>query len=852
MQSIDVQNAAENNLQGIDIQIPRGKVTVVTGVSGSGKSSLAFDTIYAEAQRRFVNTLSHYSRQFLDLSQKPKVGRVSGLSPAISIAQNETAPSRLASVASQTDLGELYGVLFSRHGERFCPEHDLPSQDRSVGDIAGTIVGTAKAKLVQVLIPFVKEKKGHFRKQLEAFAKSGFVKAWVDGELVSLIDTPELDKNHKHTIEIVVDSIRVKKVDQRLLSALEKCLEASSDGIGAWQLVDAQKQKDGEAHLFSTHSGCPECGYTWPKLDPRYFSSNSVGKCKDCEGWGEYYVGDHDGDEEVDLVICDGICESCEGTGIASRMQFVTLDGVGVHELYQWTLQEIKDEYLPSLEAAYEQYPAASRVLQQIRSRLDRLLSIGLGYLSMARRLSSLSTGEMQRLRLANLFSENLHGVLYVLDEPSQGLHPTEVDQVWDVVQALKDAGNTILLIDHDMQMIERADYVVDMGPGGGKDGGSLVACFEPKRAGTYKRVSKTAHWLALRSDKKAKKSKLSEEGKVKASEKDQSFLKILAASANNLEVPEAKLLLGGLNVVTGVSGAGKSSMVVQVLYENLNRLLKRKRKKLDVDMEFYDCDGIEGGDHLQFIHAITRSPISRSSVSMPATFLGVTGHLRDLFAKLPAAQIAGLTPSTFSMSTKGGRCETCKGRGVMTLSMRFLADAKVTCTDCEGRRFLDHVLAVEYKDKSFDQILEMTIEEVYEFFEHHRTIKKKLQPAIELGLGYLKVGQPTMTLSGGEAQRLKLTPFLSKTQGKKSILILEEPTTGLHPSNVLDLLKALEKIRDLGTTIVVIEHNTDVVESADWVVDLGPGSASDGGQLVYQGVPEGIAGSESLLQPYV
>ncbi len=848
MQSIDVQNAAENNLQGIDVQIPRGKITVVTGVSGSGKSSLAFDTIYAEAQRRFVNTLSHYSRQFLDLSQKPKVGRISGLSPSISIAQNETAPSRLASVASQTDLGELYGVLFSRHGERFCPKHDLPSQDRTVSDIAQNILDSAKSKLVQIILPFVHEKKGHFRKQLEAFAKSGFVKAWIDGELVSLIDTPSLDKNHKHTIEIVVDSIRVKKVDQRLLLAIEKAIEASVDGIGAWQLVDAHKQKDGEAKLFSTRSGCPECGYTWPKLDPRYFSSNSVGKCKDCEGWGEYYVGDHEGDEEVDLVVCDGVCESCEGTGIASRMQYVTLGEVGVQELYQWTLQEIRDEYLPELEKQISGYPAAARVLEQIKSRLDRLLSIGLGYLSLARRLSSLSTGEMQRLRLANLFSENLHGVLYVLDEPSQGLHPTEVDQVWDVVQSLKDSGNTILLIDHDLQMIERADYVLDMGPGGGKDGGTLVACFDPKRASSYKDLSKTASWLVRRKKKSKPEAKSVSALKVK----DASFLKIISATANNLDIPEASLLLGGLNVVTGVSGAGKSSMVVQVLYENLNRLFKLKRKKTVDEMEYFDCEAITGTDNLQFIHAITRTPISRSSVSMPATFLGVTAHLRELFAKLPNAQIAGLTPSSFSMSTKGGRCETCKGRGVMTLSMRFLADAKVTCTDCEGRRFLDHVLAVEYKGKSFDQILEMTIEEVLDFFAHHRTINKRLQPAIELGLGYLKIGQPTMTLSGGEAQRLKLTPFLSKTQGKKSILVLEEPTTGLHPSNVQDLLGALQKIRDLGTTIVVIEHNTDLVQAADWIVDVGPGSADGGGKLVYEGTPAGVSRSKSLLASYI
>lgn len=838
---IIIRGASEHNLKNIDLKIPRNKITVVTGVSGSGKSSLVFDTILSEAQRRFFYTLSNYSRQYLETSSKPELLSISGLSPAIAVSQNETAPSKLATVGTLSDISELLGVMFARFSVKYCPKHDLKTESLSVEMIAQNIYDASKNKMAMFVIPFAVEKKGHFATQLQKFHKAGFLKAFIDGQLYRLGEEIDLDKSKKHTIQIIVDAFIIKDAQsKRLLDAIEATLEYGQ-GVGELTTANTKREPDKSLMRFSLASGCPKCGYSWPKLDSRYFSANSLGRCQECGGLGSH-CDDEEDEDEASTGTATGEpfveverCEKCSGTGIAADRRAIRVAGFTLQELQNMELQELRVFCREKLTPIAQSSPAFKVLMEQITTRMDQICGIGLGYTNLSRRVKTLSTGEFQRLRLANVFGQNLRGVLYVLDEPSQGLHPSEVEAVWKFIEGLRDKGNTVLIIDHDALMMRKADLIVDMGPGGGSKGGQIVGVFPPKQASSFKKLSLTADFLTKKTGK----------GYSRCGNDQKDLrggrLSVVGPYRNNLKFDQVDFTIGALNVVTGVSGAGKSSLVIDTLYPNLKqvsgkrtRAKKASLKKTKVNPIY--CKKISGNKDIEFVHLLTRKPIAKSSISMPATYLDVMKELREIFAKLPDAQIAGLTAKSFSIYSVGGRCETCKGRGAVMLTMRFLPDARVVCETCEGQRFTEPVLAVQYNGHSINQILDLTILEVFELFKNHSSIRKKLQPAIDLGLGYLKFGQPTSSLSGGESQRLKLSPFLTKTHGPETVILIEEPTTGLHFQDVQNLLFVLQKIVSQGTTVILIEHNDQIILQADRVIDIGPGAAKEGGRLVYQG----------------
>ncbi len=835
---IRIKGAWEHNLKGLNLRIQRNAITVITGVSGSGKSSLAFDTILAESQRRFFYTLSHYTRQFLDLGSKPAVEHISGLSPAIALSQNETTPSRLATVGTLTDISELLAVMLARFGSQKCPTHGLASSSSTSAEIVKHITTQGRDKNIAIFVPVVEQKKGHFQEQLTRFAEKGFLRAFIDDEMVALDPLPELEKSEKHTIKILVDIVKVKPANAaRLLRAVEVIFK-ESDARGEF----GEMMTTGKMNIlggFSAHAGCPKCGYSWPKMDSRYFSANSLGKCESCKGWGAEKVLDEETEEFTQPLPCS----SCRGTGVAKKMIAIDLGGDTIHDLLLIPTAQLYEKAV-KWQTTWANNPAAMRVCTQIASHLKRIVDIGLGYLNLSRRILTLSGGEKQRLRLADILGENLRGVLYVLDEPSQGLHPEEVVEIWKALVELKKSGNTVLIIDHDEQIIERADHIIDLGPGGGQEGGELMAQFSPQHAKSFAKQSITASFLAgLQVPRPVK---------DKKSTKDLQFVTIEKPILNNLKMPKARFVKGAVNVVSGVSGAGKSSLVRYTLFANLAQAMVKVRSK-KTKSTWTHCQAIEGFEDFKYVHLIDRKPLARSSVSMPISYLDVLGDVRNLFAELPQSQVAGLTARDFSIHAEGGRCEECKGRGQVNLSMRFLADARVTCPVCEGQRFRPAVLEAKYNDMSINDVFELTIDGALDKFKNFRRIVKKLTPAHEIGLGYLKLGQPSVSLSGGEAQRLKLVPFLNKTHGKETLLIIEEPTMGLHFRDVEKLILIFDELADRGSTLVIIEHNSEVVKSADWVLDLGPRAADLGGRLLYEGTPDKLKKvSESLTAKYI
>ena len=830
---IRVRGASEHNLKNIDIDIKRGAFTVITGVSGSGKSSLAFDTILAESQRRFFYTLSHYSRQFLDLGTRPDVRAISGLSPAIALAQNETLPSRRATLGSLTDISELLAVMYARFGEQLCPKHRRLTSAMTKDEIVRHILSAADGKTVALIIPLAESKKGIFRKELTQFSAKGYTKAWIDGAVVELDPTPELAREEKHVIKILVDLLKVKSESpERLIRGVQSVLDQSG-GYGEWILVDGKGQWDvAHKHVFSTKGGCPECGYSWPKLDSRYFNSNSLGRCEECDGYGILDV-DPDLENVEDGSDADALaemsCETCSGTGVQKDANAVLLGGKTIHELLTIPLSKLRECFAEiSRMESLKSNPAFDRVNSEVSASIGRLVDMKLGYLSLARRVRSLSGGESQRVKLSGILSENLRGILYVLDEPSQGLHHTELATMIEHLKSLRDQGNTIIVVDHDEDMMRAADCVVDLGPTGGRDGGHLLATFPPKDAAKWTKISKTAVWL----------SRVHVPPKRKVVDRlTHEFLTISRPRLNNLRMDAVRIPVEAMTVVTGVSGAGKSSLVLGVVFPNLIDAMglgEGKAKK----QSWRFCDDFTGHDGIQRVDLIDRRPVAKSSVSMPATYLDVLGDLRDLYASLPDSQVAGLTAKAFSMHLEGGRCPECKGRGELNLTMRFLADARVRCPVCNGRRFRPHVLDVKFNGLSIYDVLNLSVDEAVTQFSHHRRITHKLAPAQRMGLGYLKLGQPSASLSGGEAQRLKMVPYFTRKMGQGSVLILDEPTSGLHFEDVERLVAVMRELTDLGVTLIVVEHNDDVIRAADWCLTVGPGAADEGGNLVYEGVP--------------
>ena len=843
---IVITGANEHNLNDLSLSIPRNRITVITGVSGSGKSSLAFDTILAECQRRFFYTLSNYSRQFLDLGTRPDVKQISGLSPAISLEQNETQPSRRSTVSTITDVGELLGVLFSRFGEKNCPIHGNPTAPMDIDKIVENILLNFNGQLLAITAPIVENKKGVFKVVLNKAFNKGFYRAFIDGEVVSIDPVPNLNKEIKHTIKLIFDYVKIsKKSRDRLKRAIRHVIDLN-EGFGELFIAEKQGQIDLKTKtVFSTKDGCSECGFSWNRIDARYFSSNSLGKCQNCFGYGldpSSYHYEEESDLEFVKSAGEVPCEVCSGTGLDPKYDAIKIANMCVRDLYQLPIRELVKSVEGLSSGQLSNNPAFTRVHEKIVSQLMRLLDIGLDYLHLGRRVLTLSGGEGQRLKLAGILSEQLCGVIYVLDEPSQGLHPFELEVVWKNLEKLKNMGNTLIIVDHDSFFIKRADLVIDLGPGGGKFGGNVQAVFEPREMKNYVGVSKTAAAIC------------SSETQVNFpnSEPATDFLTLKNIQLHNLQIDSVSFQLKALNVVTGISGAGKTSLVFGVIVPNLVESAPEVARGYELEDDWYFTDRIIGYEKIDNIKVVDRKSLAKSSVSMPATYLDCFKYLRELYGKLPDAQIYGITAKHFSFASDLGRCPECKGRGYVTLSMRFLPDAKEKCSHCDGRRYQDEVLAIKYNGYSLSDLLSLTIQEVYDLFAHHKQLEKRLKPALDLGLGYLKFGQPSSSLSGGEAQRLKLVPLLTKNWGTGGLLILDEPTRGLHFDDVNLLLKCLKKIVSKGASVILIEHHASVIQASDWVVDLGPGSAQAGGKVVYQGALSDFLDSDSKTASYL
>ncbi len=920
---IKIRGAREHNLKNIDLDIPRNELVVLTGMSGSGKSSLAFDTIYAEGQRRYMESLSSYARQFLGQMEKPNVERIDGLSPAISIDQKSTNRNPRSTVGTVTEIYDYFRLLYARIGIPHCPECGREISRQSVDQMVDHVMSLENGTRIQLLAPVVRGRKGEHVKVLDRAKKSGYVRVRIDGSLYELTEEIKLDKNIKHNIEIVVDRLVVKEgIERRLADSIENVLELA-DGLLVVDVID------GESLTFSQSFSCPDCGVSISEVEPRSFSfNNPFGACPVCFGLGykmefdvdlmipdkslsikqgaiavmgwqscadkgsftnailqalckEYdfdldtpfeqypekvqYVLLHGTDgKEVEVhytgqrgrgvypVAFEGLirnvqrkyretfsdtmkqeyetfmrisaCDECGGMRLKKESLAVTVNDKNIYEvtsLSVWQLQE----FLENMQLTKQQEFIGKQVLKEIRARVKFLIDVGLEYLSLARATSSLSGGEAQRIRLATQIGSGLVGVCYILDEPSIGLHQRDNDKLLGTLKNLRDLGNTLIVVEHDEDTMFAADYIVDIGPGAGSHGGEVVA------TGTAEEIMKVSESVTGQYLSGAKKIPIPESRR-----KPTGWLKVLGAQENNLKNIDVEIPLGVMTCVTGVSGSGKSSLVNEILYKHLARDLNRAR-----------CipgkhKGIEGIDQLDKVIDIDQSPIGRTPRSNPATYTGVFDQIRDLFASTADAKAKGYSKGRFSFNVKGGRCEACSGDGIIKIEMHFLPDVYVPCEVCGGKRYNRETLDVKYKGKSIFDVLDMTVEEAVEFFENVPSIRNKISTMHDVGLSYVKLGQPSTTLSGGEAQRIKLATELSRRSTGKTIYILDEPTTGLHFADVHKLVDILHRLADGGNTVVVIEHNLDVIKTADYIIDIGPEGGDKGGMVFAQGTPEEVA----------
>jgi len=822
--SIKIRGAYQNNLKHIDIDIPHEKILVFTGASGSGKSSLVFDTVLAESQRRFFSTLSNHMKQFLPNQKKPQVRSITGLSPAIGMPQQETRISKKATVGSFLAINELLGLLFVKHGITYCPKHQLPTQPRMIEEIIHSLLEEYHHQAIAICALVAESKKGNFESSMHRFLEKGYFQVVIDQKLHSLKDLPSLQREIRHTIYLVIDMMVINSQNiSRIKRSLSCCIKEGG-GYGVFVPVLSSEQINwSQASRFNTNRGCPKCQYSWPKLDPHWFSPNSLGGCPICKGLG--FIADDD-----DLTK---ECSQCEATGIAYEYHSIRYAGLNI---YEWHKQSINKNMILIEKNLETTDKATKQVLKEIYFRLKQAVNMRLDYLHLARRLSSLSGGELQRLKLSQILRENLRGVLYILDEPSQGLHPLEIEQLWLALTKLKDLGNSILLVDHDEQIIRKADWIVDLGPCGGTSGGYIQAVFSPKEAKQFSQISRTAELLSMQQFSINKEKTFLEPSLI-------SFSKV---RFRNLNLPKVSIRKSANNVIVGVSGSGKSTFMYEILFRNF--LQKRDH------LPWIHCQTCQGLSDIESVHIINREPLIKTSVSMLITQLGVFTYIRTLYARLPTAQIAGFTARDFSLAVSGGRCENCKGKGNILLKIPFLDVAFVTCEHCQGRRYQDSILQIHHRNLSIEDILHLSIEEAYVHFQHHKKICHSLKSAIEIGLGYLKLGQSLLTLSGGENQRLKLVKFFKNSSyNSRSILLLDEPTRGLYYEDVKSLMKFLKQITTQGTTVVFIEHHAAMIKFADWVLEFGPGSADKGGQLIYCGKQEGLLNcSHSIMASYL
>jgi excinuclease ABC subunit A len=895
---ISVRGARQHNLKNIDVEIPRNTLTVITGLSGSGKSSLAFDTIYAEGQRRYVETLSPYARQFLDQMERPDVDSIDGLSPAISIEQKTTTRSPRSTVGTITEIYDYLRLLYSSIGVPYCPNCDKPITRQSTEQILRQIMTTLRDQRVMILAPVVRGRKGEYRKELERFAQQGFVRARIDGVLRSLDEPITLDRRRNHTIEVVVDRLLVKPGIERRLEASIETAARLANGL----LVVAPVE--GEERLYSQKLACPDCGASVPELEPRSFSFNSpYGACETCSGLGSTWsfdpakviadpgkplleggLGPGGGSAyllhrlreaarrlRLDLSVpFEGLpaktqkllieggngfpgllkildevyeqagesyrewlmdymspvtCPACKGKRLKPASLAVRVQGLSIADFTALPVSRALP-LIKSWKFSPREMEIAGRILEEITRRLEFLEAVGLGYLSLDRSAATLAGGEAQRIRLATQIGSQLRGVLYVLDEPSIGLHPRDNERLLDTLVRLRDMGNTVIVVEHDQETIERADYVVDLGPGAGRLGGHVVACGRPQEIARNP-ASLTGQYLAGLQRIPVPQKRRQGNGRK---------LVVRGARQHNLKNIDVEFPLGTFIVVTGVSGSGKSTLVHDIVYRALMRHLHGSRE------EPGEHDAIEGLEHIDKVIQIDQSPIGRTPRSNPATYTGVFTPIRELYAMLPESRERGYKPGRFSFNVKGGRCEACEGDGVKRIEMSFLPDVYVTCEVCRGRRYNQETLQVKYKGYSIADLLEATVEEALGVLGNIPQIASKLQTLVDVGLGYIHLGQPATTLSGGEAQRIKLARELSKRQTGRTFYILDEPTTGLHFDDIRKLLDVLQRLVDLGNTVVVIEHQLDVIKSADWIIDLGPEGGDAGGYVVATGTPEQIA----------
>jgi len=819
--SIIIKGAREHNLKNIDVEIPRDKLVVITGLSGSGKSSLAFDTIYAEGQRRYVESLSAYARQFLEQMGKPDVDSIEGLSPAISIEQKSTSHNPRSTVGTVTEIYDYLRLLFARVGRPYCFQCGEEITAQTVQQMVDAIAGLAEGTKFHILAPIVRGRKGEYRKELLDMRRAGYVRARIDGKLVDLGDDIALDKQKKHTIEIIVDRLVMKAGDalmRRLADSVETSLKLAGGLVGVLT-------EDGKTLLFSEKLACIRCGVSYPEITPRIFSFNSPhGACPACDGIG--YAVLPGCPEEEDFTQLE-VCDVCHGARLRPESLSVKIAKQSIAEVTRQSVRAAAD-FFGTLKFTEREMVIAHRILKEIRERLGFLVNVGLDYLTLDRAAATLSGGEGQRIRLATQIGSGLVGVLYILDEPSIGLHQRDNRRLLQTLLRLRDLGNTVVVVEHDAETMMAADYILDMGPGAGSQGGHIIAQGTPKQV-MGDPNSLTGQYLrgvqAVSVPQRKRKPK--------------GFLSVVDAWKHNLKNVTVKFPLGMLTCVTGVSGSGKSTLVLEVLFHSLSQLLYHKKPKID------GCKDLHGVLALDKVIDIDQSPIGRTPRSNPATYTGLFGYIRDLYSNLPESRVRGYKPGRYSFNVKGGRCEACQGDGLIKIEMHFLPDVYVTCEVCKGQRYNRETMEILHKGKSIADVLNMTVDDALEFFEHIPLIKAKLQTLHDVGLHYVKLGQSATTLSGGEAQRVKLSRELSKRATGRTLYILDEPTTGLHFADVQRLLDVLDRLVETGNTVLVIEHNLDVIKNADWIIDLGPEGGDRGGEIVAEGPPKDIAKSK-------
>ncbi|MDN3680427.1 excinuclease ABC subunit UvrA [Vibrio tapetis subsp. quintayensis] len=925
MDTIDIRGARTHNLKDISLTIPRDKLTVITGLSGSGKSSLAFDTLYAEGQRRYVESLSAYARQFLSLMEKPDVDHIEGLSPAISIEQKSTSHNPRSTVGTITEVYDYLRLLYARVGEPRCPDHHVPLTAQTISQMVDKVLELPEGSKMMLLAPIVKERKGEHVKTLENLAAQGFIRARIDGETCDLSDPPTLELHKKHTIEVVVDRFKVRAdLQQRLAESFETTLELSG-GIAAVCYMDNSKEED---IIFSANFACPHCGYSMQELEPRLFSfNNPAGACHTCDGLGvqQYfdpdrvildeslslasgairgwdkknyyyyqmlgslaahydfdletpfnelpkkfrdivlkgsgrteiefsYINDR-GDSRIKHHAFEGIlntlerryrdtesnavredlakyistksCTSCGGTRLRTEARNVFIGETTLPEIVEMSIIEAMD-FFQQLELTGQKAQIADKVMKEINDRLSFLVNVGLNYLNLSRSAETLSGGEAQRIRLASQIGAGLVGVMYVLDEPSIGLHQRDNERLLKTLNHLRDLGNTVLVVEHDEDAIRSADHIIDIGPGAGVHGGEVVA------EGDYQTIINTPR--SLTGQYLSGKKEISIPAKRTPYDKKKT-VELIGASGNNLKEVTFTLPVGLFTCITGVSGSGKSTLINDTFYKIAQTQLNGAT--IATPSPYKKIVGLE---HFDKVIDIDQSPIGRTPRSNPATYTGIFTPIRELFAGTQESRSRGYKPGRFSFNVRGGRCEACQGDGVIKVEMHFLPDVYVPCDVCKGKRYNRETLEVRYKGKTIDEVLEMTVEDAHSFFEPVPVIARKLKTLMDVGLTYICLGQAATTLSGGEAQRVKLARELSKRDTGKTLYILDEPTTGLHFHDIQQLLNVLHRLRDHGNTVVVIEHNLDVVKTADWVVDLGPEGGQGGGEIIAQGTPEQVA----------